>query len=148
MKYRNTPGAVAGRWARYVGLLLILLGILGPYIVMIITSITPKAELAAAGEPLAEDRHGLIFGTGSPWSETASVARPGPTVRTPANRTDTATACEHPDEGTQCQQEQDREQRKVRSGAEAHVKRGQDRRCGEHDHHATRSRRRIHRPAR
>lgn len=43
---------VISNWARYLGLLLILLGITGPYIVMIITSLTPKAELAAAGASL------------------------------------------------------------------------------------------------
>ncbi|MFT3888804.1 MAG: carbohydrate ABC transporter permease [Arachnia sp.] len=52
MKRRRSPGAVAATWARYLGLLLILLGIMGPYIVMIITSVTPKAELAAAGASL------------------------------------------------------------------------------------------------
>ncbi|WP_158522638.1 carbohydrate ABC transporter permease [Tessaracoccus aquimaris] len=38
--------------ARYVGLLLILTGVLAPYVVMLITSLTPKAELAAAGASL------------------------------------------------------------------------------------------------
>ncbi|MFV0429017.1 MAG: carbohydrate ABC transporter permease [Arachnia sp.] len=52
MRRRTTGAALARRWGRYLGLLLILVGILAPYLVMIITSLTPTAELAAAGAKL------------------------------------------------------------------------------------------------
>lgn len=52
MRYRLTAGRVLGHSARYLGLLLILFGVLGPYAVMLVTSLTPKAELAAAGASL------------------------------------------------------------------------------------------------
>lgn len=55
MRYRLTPGRFAGHVARYLGLFLILVGILGPYVVMLITSLTPKSELAAAGASLVPD---------------------------------------------------------------------------------------------
>lgn len=56
MSRKRQPAQTARDWARYAGLLLILLGILGPYIVMMITSITPKDELAAAGAKLIPSR--------------------------------------------------------------------------------------------
>lgn len=55
MRYRLTPGRFAGHVARCLGLFLILVGILGPYVVMLITSLTPKSELAAAGASLVPD---------------------------------------------------------------------------------------------
>ncbi|MCC2594314.1 carbohydrate ABC transporter permease [Tessaracoccus sp. OS52] len=41
-----------GTSSRYLGLVLILLAVLGPYVVMLLTSLTPRAELAAAGASL------------------------------------------------------------------------------------------------
>lgn len=51
-KRKLTPKQVLGHVTRYAALLLILVAILGPYIVMAVTSLTPKAELAAAGASL------------------------------------------------------------------------------------------------
>lgn len=45
-----------GTGSRYVGLLLILTAILMPYVVMLITSLTPRQELAAAGASLVPSR--------------------------------------------------------------------------------------------
>lgn len=52
MRQKLTPSRLALTSARYFGLLLILMGILTPYVVMMLTSVTPQTELIAAGASL------------------------------------------------------------------------------------------------